>query len=134
MLELDNLCFSRDFDYPSATIEEELGYLKRSETYIYFDDVKAVGFFSYKLIENGEVELKSMAVIPEYQNKGIGKRMMGRFLELNSGKNLFLVTHPFNTGAIIFYLRSGFKIVGWKENYYGDGQPRLLLRKTVNLE
>lgn len=129
LLELDNLCFNREFDYPSASVEEELNYLKGSETYIYLDNDKAIGFFSFKDMDSGEVELKSMAVIPEYQGKGIGRQMMDRYLRLNEGKDLFLVTHPLNGAAIILYLRSGFNIVGWKENYYGDGQPRLILKR-----
>jgi [ribosomal protein S18]-alanine N-acetyltransferase len=131
LLELDNRCFNRIIDYPSASVKEELGFLSGSSTYICFDDDKAVGFFAYKDNSKGEVELKTMAVIPEYRGRGIGKEMMAYFLQSNKGKDLFLVTHPQNSGAIVLYLKSGFAITGWNENYYGDGQPRLMLKRKA---
>jgi ribosomal protein S18 acetylase RimI-like enzyme len=49
--------------------------------------------------------------------------------EVGDKKPFELVTHPENTSAIITYLKSGFKIKAWKDNYFGDGQPRILLVK-----
>lgn len=37
-----------------------------------------------------------------------------------------------NASAIILYLKLGFEIYGLKENYYGDGQPRLLLKRYMD--
>lgn len=128
--ELDNLSFSRDFDMPSMSVEEEVKFLRSCQTYIYYKDNKPVGFYSY--IENmGEVELKGIAVIPDFQNKGIGRKMTEDFLSKIKGKRSFLVTHPKNSGAIILYLKCGYEITGWKENYYGDGQPRLRLNRPA---
>ncbi len=31
-----------------------------------------------------------------------------------------IVTHPKNTPALKLYLKYGFKIESWKDNYYGD--------------
>ena len=53
--------------------------------------------------------------------------MVKELIKLVGDKAIITVTHPQNTGAIILYLEHGFKIVGWKDDYYGDGQPRLML-------
>ena len=128
LLNLDNECFNRPFDLPSSSVNEQVTYLKDSLTFIYYDGDKPIGFFAYEPQENNQIELKTMAVIPSYQNKGVGKKMADDFLKRVKGKRVHTVTHPKNTAAIILYLKHGFQIYGWKNNYYGDGEPRLLLK------
>ena len=128
LLNLDNECFNRPFDLPSSSVNEQVTYLKDSLTFIYYDGDKPIGFFAYEPQENNQIELKTMAVIPSYQNKGVGKKMADDFLRRVKGKRVHTVTHPKNTAAIILYLKHGFQIYGWKNNYYGDGEPRLLLK------
>jgi ribosomal protein S18 acetylase RimI-like enzyme len=129
--DIDNLSFHRDFDIPSETIEDEVNYLRGGHTFICYEGDKSVGLYSYKETDKEGVELKSLAVIPEFQNRGIAKTMMEDFFSRIDGKKSFLVTHPKNTGAIILYLKSGYVITGWKENVYGDGEPRLYLERTI---
>lgn len=47
-----------------------------------------------------------------------------------SAPKIDLVTHPENTKAIRLYESLGFKIAERKENYYGDGEPRVVLVKN----
>lgn len=128
LFKLDNLAFHRDFDLPSRNIQEQIDYLQGSEVYILYDNLEPMGFFAFKEDEEG-VELMAIAVNPKMQGKGYGKIMMKKILKLTNGKGIRLVTHPRNRDAIIFYLKSGFEIYGWKDNYYGDGKPRLLLKR-----
>lgn len=93
-----------------------------------YDGKTPIGFFAYK-INKEDVEIKTMAVLPQYQRKAIGRMMMKKLLQLTKGKCLNLVTHPQNSQAIIFYLKSGFEIYGRVDNYFGDGKPRLKLRR-----
>jgi ribosomal protein S18 acetylase RimI-like enzyme len=46
-------------------------------------------------------------------------------------KPVHLVVHPKNVGALLLYLKCGFEMYGWDENYYGDGQPRLLVKRVL---
>lgn len=126
LFELEKRAFFRDFDLPSRNVEEQIDYLKESEVFILYENGMAVGFFAYRQGKD-DVELLVIAVDPKKQGNGYGKIMMDRILELTKNQTVRLVTHPKNRGAIRFYLKSGFTISGWKENYYGDGQPRLLL-------
>jgi len=43
-----------------------------------------------------------------------------------------LAAHPDNFRAIKLYQSLGFAIESRKENYYGDGEPRLILVKNKN--
>lgn len=126
---LDNKAFHRDFDLPSRNIQEQIDYLQGSDAYILYESDTPVGFFSLKKIDD-DFELRSIVVVPEKQGKGLGTAMMEKILKLTKGKNIHLATHPRNPGAIRFYLKFGFEIFGWKDNYYGDGQPRLLLKRA----
>ena len=127
LFKLDNSVFNKEFDIPSRTVQEQKEYLQGSETYIAYDTQEAIGFFAFK--QKGEdIELLSIAVTPSNQRKGYGTIMMKKLFEQNKNKIIHLVTHPKNSSAIIYYLQFGFEIYGWKENYYGDGQPRLLLK------
>ncbi|KKT72744.1 MAG: hypothetical protein UW69_C0082G0003 [Microgenomates group bacterium GW2011_GWA2_44_7] len=132
--DLDNKIFTRDFDIPSMSVQEEVEYLKDCQTFIYFEDNNPVGFYCYSQDNDGLVILKGVGVIPGHQNKGVGRKLMDNFLSRIEGKKSSLVVHPKNSGAIILYLKCGYKINGWKENYYGDDQPRLLLERPGTLK
>lgn len=124
---IDNAAFNRDFDLKARSVKEEVDYLQNSEIYVAFEVTKIIGFIAYE-DKQDSVEIISLAVIPEYQKKGIGKLLLNQILGKLKSRKIHLVTHPRNTPAIILYLKLGFEIYGLKENYYGDGQPRLLLK------
>lgn len=128
LLDIDNKAFNRPFDNPSSSIEEEIEFLKGAETHIWLDGDKPIGFFSFKKTGD-EVELKTVAVVPEHQGHRFGRYMVERFLEINDDYDCWLVVHPKNWLAILLYLRKGFEIDEWKENYYRDGQPRLVMKR-----
>jgi ribosomal protein S18 acetylase RimI-like enzyme len=128
LFEIDIKSFNRSFDYPAESIDEVKSYLRNCAIYVCYDGSKPIASFSYRLGKNNSIELMQMMVLPDYQKKGVAKFMTKEFLRLTKGKKIYTVTHPLNTPAIILYLKFGFQIYGWKDNYYGDGQPRLRLK------
>ena len=102
-------------------------YLRDSEVYSVSDNGVSIGYFSFNLTSDKTVELKSIALLPSYQGKGIGKQMLDKLFELTQGCIINLVVHPGNTAALISYLKNGFVIKGWKEDYFEDNQPRILM-------
>lgn len=126
LFELEKKAFSRDFDLTSRNTQELIDYLKGSEVYALYEGQDTVGFFAFRQGKT-DVELLVIAVDPKKQRNGYGKVMMNKILELTMKQSVRLMTHPKNSTAICFYLKSGFTISGWKDNYYGDEQPRLLL-------
>lgn len=125
LFKMDVKTFCREYDYPSNSVETTLDYLKNCIVYLVEIDKVTIGLFAYSEKDN-EVEVKQIIVLPEFQNKGYGKKIVKKILELCKNKKVWLVTHPKNTGAIIVYLKNGFELSGWKENYYEDGQPRIV--------
>ena len=127
LFEMDVNSFTKDFDYPARNVEDTISYLTGSEIYLAYEGDEMIGSFSF-IEKNNEVEIKQLLVLPQYQGKGYGEKLTAELLNLVKGKKVWLVAHPKNTPAIITYLKAGFVINEWKENYYGDGQPRLLFR------
>ena len=67
-------------------------------------------------------------VIPEFQGQGVAREVLTRLLkELKDVKRVDLVTHPDNQKALQLYQSLGFIVESRKENYFGDGEPRLIL-------
>lgn len=126
LFDIDNKAFSRPFDLPSRSIEEQAEFLKDSEVFIAYENDAPIGFIACETKVN-VTEIRSIAVLPEWQGRGIGMQMVKNTLKSIKIPVVHLVTHPKNTNAIVMYLKCGFEIYGWKDNYYGDGQPRLLL-------
>lgn len=128
LYRMDVSAFNRPFDLPSRSAEESASYLEGCEVYFGYAGNTPVGLVAYKK-HLGRVEVKQVLVLPQFQKKGYGTLLFRHMLETIGRERIWLVTHPKNTPAILLYLKEGFRISGWHDNYYGDGQPRLLLEK-----
>lgn len=129
LFEMDVKCFNRPFDLPARSVQNVKNYLNNATIYFCYMNDLIVGSFSYKKKEDDTFDFLQMIVLPEYQKRGIGKFMIRKMLAKMKGKDVYGVTHPKNNPAIILYLKSGFQIYDFKDNYFGDGQPRLLLKR-----
>lgn len=91
---------------------------------------KAVGSIAYAEKEPGHVYISGVIVSPEYQGRGIARSAIQQILDAYSNAyRIDLVTHPDNP-ALKLYESLGFKVEERKEDYFGDGQPRLVLALT----
>lgn len=71
------------------------------------DGGKVVGFAAAK--RGGENRLEAMFVLPEYQKKGIGGKLMNQILDwIGPGKEVYTDVVSQNQNAIGFYKRFGF--------------------------
>jgi len=124
---IEKQCFNRPIDLITTKKEQLIGFYEYCDIWLIKDgEGNLVGNIASEK-KSGFIEVVGLAILPEYQNKGVGKKALEFVITQNSGTELRLVTHPQNTGAIICYLKSGFVIDSWKENYFGDGKHRLLL-------
>lgn len=122
------------------TKEKFLDFLTKehkSETWIWKDysHGNLIGYLSLvdKPSEDA-MEVLSIAIDPEFQNKGYGKQMMTFAEELavkNRRNKIMLVTNTKNLPAISFYKGLGYNIVKEMPNYYGDGETRYLFEKIL---
>ena len=105
--------------------EEEM---QKSKVYLIEKGIKIVGNTSYEIKDADHAYLSGLAIMPEFQGHGIGREVIARLLdELKDIKRIDLVTHPDNERAIKLYESFGFVVESRKENYFGDGEPRLVL-------
>jgi ribosomal-protein-alanine N-acetyltransferase len=77
--------------------------------------------------------IQTICVSPRYRRMGIGSRLMDYAEEriLSETSNVFLCVSDFNEGAMKFYLRRGYKVIGEIPDYLIEGSSEILLRKTI---
>lgn len=111
-----------------ATEKEWQDEFKKDNAIIYLiiKDDKVIGDTSYEKNPDGSVYLSGLAIDPEFQGQGIGREVMNQIMkELAGAKKIMLMTHPENTAAVKLYSSFGFVTGARKENYFGDGEPRI---------
>lgn len=111
-------------------LEEQRDELEKTVTYLIEKDGKVIGSVSYEIKSERHAYLSNLAIDPEYQGQGIGREaLMNVLKELETMERIDLTVHPENSVALPLYLSLGFQIESREENYYGDGEPRLILVK-----
>ncbi len=113
-----NLRFSSRFIF-SLLINPFISYIYK----------KNKGFCIFS-INKEDAEIITMAIIPEYQNHGIGFLILNELEELlmkSNCKKIFLEVASNNLIALHLYKKVGFKKFGVRKNYY-----KILKNKKVN--
>lgn len=108
--------------------------IEDNEVYFIKKDNRIVGSTAYQTINKDEAYFSGLVIDPSFQGQGIARAAIEfRLNTLKDKKRLWLVTHPHNSKVIRLYLSYGFFIEAWKDNYYGDGEPRLVLALNRSL-
>ena len=93
-------------------IDNSLDFGFSDDILVYVEEKKIIGFISYK-IKNNEATIGLVAVLPNYQGKGIGKKLL-QFVENELIKNdikvLNIPTQKENLEACSFYEKRGYKV------------------------
>jgi len=115
--------------YASITEEEEVKKeFENGFVYMIKKDDKSVGIISYEIKDDESAYISGLSIDPDFQGQGIGRIALVKILnEINNFSKVWLITHPDNFRAIKLYESLNFKITGRKENYFGDGEPRIVL-------
>ncbi len=116
-------------------LEEQREELEKTVTYLIEKDAKVVGYVSYEIKSEGHAYLSSLVIDPEFQRQGIGREALTNVLrELETTERIDLTVHPENSVALQLYLSLGFQIESRGEDYYGDGEPRLVLVRVNKVQ
>jgi ribosomal protein S18 acetylase RimI-like enzyme len=117
--------------YSAADTEEEAREeLTASQVYFIKFNNEVAGSIQYQIKNPDKVYLSGLVIKPEFQGKGIARGALEIVLEkFKTVKQIYLVTHPENTKAIKLYESLGFMVGEKIENYFGDGEPRIVLTK-----
>lgn len=116
---------------PRVDKQELLSYIQESAVFFITKDNQRIGIVSWETEKDGSIYIHGLVILPEFRGMGIAKAAMQEILENNKAKRYWLVVHPENVAAIKIYESFGFVAKEKKENYFGDGQPRLVMEKTA---
>lgn len=88
-----------------------------------------VGIVGYGVLSVGadEAHLLNLCVDPEWQGRGLGRRLLRRMLDLarwHLVHRVFLEVRPSNPAAIALYASEGFDEIGLRPDYYPAEQGR----------
>jgi len=77
----------------------------------------------------------SIAVLPEYRNKGVGQALIEQALQAMSAhyeaRSCFLEVRMSNDSAISLYKKAGFEVERTLRGYYSDGENAYIMSRKV---
>ena len=120
---------SRTFS-ATTTKEEAEEEFKSNKIFFIENKGEVAGLISYEPKSQDSVYLSDFIVLPKLQGRGIGREALKQILdELKWAKRIYFVTHPDNVRGLALYKSFGFQVEDRKENYFGDGEPRLVMAR-----
>lgn len=109
-------------------VNEWIEELNIGVVYIIEKDGVPVGDIMFEMKSAEHAYVDKILVVPEFQGQGIARHAMKYVLsEIGNIQRIDLVAHPENIQALSLYESFGFKVESRKENYFGDGEPRLVM-------
>jgi len=117
--------------YHAVTKKDKiLDYIKNDFVFLIKNNDIVVGLVSFKVIKKKTASCNGLVIYPKFRRKGFGIKAMSLVLKkMSKYPRVDLVVHPHNNPAISLYLSLGFTIEAWQDNYFGDGEPRLVMIK-----
>ena len=110
--------------------EEALQEFEENEVYMIYKDGQVVGSTEYQMKSPNHAYLAGLIIKPEFQSQGTGREaVLFRLKKLEGIERIDVVTHPENFKILHMYQSLGFKVEKRVENYFGDGEPRLVLAR-----
>jgi len=76
--------------------------------------------------------ITTIAVLPNFQNHGIGGQLLRACEELMKVNHIKLTVRKTNKSAIALYEKNGYGVVEIWKAYYLDGEDAILLQKSVD--
>lgn len=117
--------------YSAIISESELrAYIKNESVFLIKRNNVVIGSVAYKMVKRNIAHLGGLIISHKFRGRGIARQAMSIILKkVSRYPRIELSVHPHNNPAIGLYLSLGFVIESWKDNYFGDGEPRLMLVK-----
>lgn len=125
--KLDEICFEEDSWDEDFFIEE----LRDEHSDYIVGEIggKIIACAGIKIFLD-EAEGMTVAVLPEFQGRGIGKKILLETIRLakkRGAKSMILEVRVSNVPALHVYQKFGFKIVGRIKRYYVSGEDALTM-------
>lgn len=113
----------------SAMLEEREWLETISNEQVFFIELNGtiIGNLSYDTKDDSHVHISGLVIHPTHQGKGYGRQVLTHILnQFSTVPKIDLVTHPDNPARLL-YESLGFVVTERKENYFDDGEPRIVL-------
>lgn len=111
---------------------QDMEEITKNIVYFIILDNEIVGSVIYENKSEDHAYISGLVIDQKYQGQGLARKAMELIMEeLKDKKRIDLVTHPENDKAINLYKSLGFIIGETKENYFGDGEPRIVMVKEI---
>ncbi len=105
---------------------------KKNQIYFAEKNGEVVGSCGYEMKSADHAYISSLIVNPKFQGQGVGREILSQIMDkLKDIKRVDLFTHPQNSRAVSLYMSLGFVIESWKDNYFGDGEPRIMMARVI---
>ena len=115
---------------PVGGLQEALREITENILYLLRLHDEVVGSAAYRVRPDASVYISNVVVDPRHRRRGLARAALSYILEMNkNARRVDLVTHPENDHALRLYLTLGFKVESRRENFFGDGEPRLVLAR-----
>lgn len=89
-----------------------IDYIKTNPVFNLVDENQIVGYYSYLRLENNQVKLDNLFILPEYIGKGFGSFLMNDFLEIMRNEKCQKIILDSEPNAEQFYQKIGFTKIG----------------------
>ncbi len=137
----DGLTFSFQYqNHPNKIVKSSKdalvpSYIEEPLVFIAYKDDKEVGYLTLGIERwNNRLRIWNILVLNEYQNQGIGTILMKKakeVMKLTSSRQIVLETQSCNNRAINFYIKNGFRFIGFDTACYSNFD---LMRKEIRME
>lgn len=101
-------------------------YIFSSDIYLLHDGTENIAVMALHKSNDAELELKNIAVIESYRNKGIGSILMNKAKEIakeNNYKTLIVGTSDTGFQQIRFYEKNNFIKTGIRKDFFIENYP-----------
>ena len=95
----------------------KIGGNVKENVYIIEFENKDIGFYNGEVLENGDYEIGNICIIPEYQGRGIGTKILKDIIKQNMERNIKLQYFKQNPVGKL-YQRLGFILVNESKYHY----------------
>lgn len=137
-LRIDEVVFDKERFLPLLLVGDECEamidrYLGRGRLFVGFMDSCAVSVCAVTEESADTVEVKNLAVHPQYRRRGIGRRMLGHVEKLYSGKTIILGTGE-TPSTLRFYQSCGYRYSHRIVGFFTDNYPEPIIEEGVQLK
>lgn len=132
--ELEQVCFPED-PWSATMFQSFLGSPVVRGT-ILEEGERVVGYMvAYEVMD--EAELLNIAIVPDERGRGLGRGLLGRWLDglrARGTAKVYLDVRESNTPAIELYRSFGFEQEGRRRRYYSNGEDALEMMVRLDRE